>query len=147
VASISCIASVLLSSKCSSRCVLARALTFGEHFGNKSSSSWGYSVPPRLDHVRLRNEQHELYERSFQLVYCYSRHLRRDGWNADADDELVPFATCILTRGHRTLIMPRDCFPHQVPPQPQSDDLGVLSESGYVLSISRISTFFARANM
>jgi hypothetical protein len=88
--------------------------TFGEHFGNKSSNSWGYSVSSRLNYIRLRNKQHELHERSFQLIYHCTRHLRRDGWHVDADDELVPFATYILTCGHRTLMMFSDCLLHHL---------------------------------
>lgn len=43
----------------------------------------------RPEPIRLWNVQHELCERSFQLIYCYNRHLHRNGWHVHADDGLV----------------------------------------------------------
>lgn len=39
--------------------------------------------------IRLWNEQHELCERTFQLICCHSRHFHRNGWRVRADDGSV----------------------------------------------------------
>jgi hypothetical protein len=49
-------------------------------------------VSLRLNYIRLRNKQHELYERSYQLIHYHNRHLHRNGWLVHADDGYVSSA-------------------------------------------------------
>jgi hypothetical protein len=62
---------------------------FDERFGNKSNDRWSYYKHRRPDPIRLWNDEHELCERTFQLIYCHNWHLRWDDWHFHADDGFV----------------------------------------------------------